>query len=157
MALTTFSGPVKSNNGFITSSASVILLEDTALTVADHAGKNILIFDVNCLITLPSIVNDTIGTQFTIISLTTPSGAFVRIHTDGTDKYIGAIQTLEPGTSSGKPFLAAAVNDIITLNGTTTGGLTGSIIRFMAISTNSYYVEGNSFGTGSNATPFSGN
>ena len=57
MANTTFSGPVISKNGFVTTGPgmTVSLTADTTLTVATHAGKILLTNDADGKFTLPSI------------------------------------------------------------------------------------------------------
>ena len=123
MALTTFSGPVKSNNGFITGGAgsSVVLIADTALTVADHAGRNLLGFNATATITLPPIedvgtrATNMLGTQFTIIVLLAATN--LTINTDGVDKYVGAINVSAANSTAGKAFFPDGANDIITLTG----------------------------------------
>tara|TARA_R110000772_G_scaffold52223_1_gene119753 strand:- start:1498 stop:1992 length:495 start_codon:yes stop_codon:yes gene_type:complete len=163
MALTTFSGPVKSNNGFITGGAgsSVVLIADTALTVADHAGRNLLGFNATATITLPPIedvgtrATNMLGTQFTIIVLLAATN--LTINTDGVDKYVGAINVSAANSTAGKAFFPDGANDIITLNGTTQGGAVGTMLRFTAIANNLYFVEGMSHSaSGTIATPFSG-
>jgi|TARA_B110000211_G_scaffold112634_2_gene130906 hypothetical protein len=162
MALTTFSGPVKSNNGFITGGAgsSVAITEPTTLTVAAHAGRTVLVSDADCVITLPSIVNvgtretNMLGTQFNIyIALAATS---LTIVTDGTDKYRGRITVAVGAAATAKDFFPADANDIITLNGSTQGGLVGTYLRITAIADNTYLVEATVNGSGAPITPFSG-
>ena len=59
MAKSTFSGPVRSLAGFISSgNASVVsLTADTSITVDSHAGKVLLCNDADGKFTLPSIVS----------------------------------------------------------------------------------------------------
>jgi len=59
MANTTFSGPVRSLNGFISfgPKAVVSLTADTTLTVATHAGRIITTNDADGKFTLPSITS----------------------------------------------------------------------------------------------------
>lgn len=164
MALTTFSGPVKSNNGFITGGAgsSVAITADTSLTVAAHAGRTLLVNDADCIITLPPIEDvgtretNMLGTQFKIVVVTT-AATNLRINTDGVDKYLGCINVSAINVASGRPFFPDGNDDIITLNGTTTGGTAGSTLTFTAIANNVYFVEGMSHSaSGTPATPFSG-
>ena len=51
--------------------------------------------------------------------------------------------------------MTAAASDTVTLNGTTTGGLAGTIITCKAIGANRWGVQGTAGGTGDLATPFS--
>ena len=59
MANTTFSGPVRSLNGFISfgPKAVVSLTADTTLTVATHAGRILTCNDADGKFTLPSITS----------------------------------------------------------------------------------------------------
>ena len=56
--------------------------------------------------------------------------------------------------ATGKTFIAAAANDVITLNGTTTGGLAGSMLTVTAIASAKYAVTGITLGSGTLVTPF---
>jgi hypothetical protein len=144
MAQTTFSGPVKSLAGFITAgvNSSVSLSADTTLTVAAHAGKIILLNDADGKFTLPAISSVTptdptspdqennIGASFYFYLETAATD--LDIKTDGTDKFKGAvIVAVDDGAK--KAFIPAASNDVMTLNGSTKGGLVGSVVQVTAI------------------------
>ena len=77
------------------------------------------------------------------------------IKTEGTDNYVGGLYT-GVDDDTGKTFISGAANDIITLNGTTKGGLAGSVIKVHAADTAKYVVEGIILGSGTLVTPFSG-
>ena len=167
MAKSTFSGPVKSLSGFISAgnTAVVSLTANTTLTVDDHAGKLLLCNDADGAFTLPSIVTtapsdptdpnqlNNLGASFTFLVITAATG--MTIVTDGTDKFVGGLYT-GVTDATGKTFISGAANDIITLNGTTKGGLAGSIIKVHAAATAKYVVEGITLGSGTLVTPFSG-
>ena len=54
-----------------------------------------------------------------------------------------------------KAFVPAASNDVITLNGTTKGGIVGSVIRVTAIDSATYLVHDSLLiGSGTIVTPF---
>jgi len=96
------------------------------------------------------------GVVYTIWVPTTISTSSLKIGTDGTDKYVGSI-TMNDVDSDGAAlvgFFAAAANDFINLNGTTTGGVAGSWVQIFAIAANKYMVTGTVLGTGTVATPF---
>ena len=63
MANTTFAGPVRSLNGFISfgPKAVVSLTADTTLTVADHAGRVITCNNADGKFTLPTITAGSAG------------------------------------------------------------------------------------------------
>jgi len=175
MANTTFSGPVRSQNGFqsIGPGSTVDLTLATDLTVADHAGRVVTMDPAATptAITLPTInatansavagANDpnnpnTVGTTFEIFFKDNFTGS---IATDGTDKFVGSVMV---GVDDGakKAFVPAASNDTINLLGeagsgnATKGGLAGSRIKFTAIADNQYMVEGLLIGDGTIVTPF---
>lgn len=166
MAKTTFSGPVKSLAGFISAgNASVVsLTADTTLTVAAHSGKILLTNDEDGKFTLPSIVatapgrdddpnqTNNLGATFTFVVVTAASD--MDILTDTTDKFVGGTYT-GVNNATGKTFISdAANNDVITMNGSTQGGLPGSIVRVTAIASAKYAVEGIILGSGTLVTPF---
>jgi|TARA_R100001594_G_scaffold29254_2_gene54696 hypothetical protein len=169
MAQTTFQGPVKSINGFIGAGVGnvVSLTADTTLTVADHAGRILTCNDADGKFTLPTIdatadangtgpgndPNNTnnLGATFTFVVETAATD--MDIKTDGTDKFVGGVY-IGVNNATGKTFISGASNDVITLDGSTGGGIAGSIIRCTAIADNKYAVEGILLGSGTLATPF---
>ena len=169
MAQTTFQGPVKSINGFIGAGVGnvVSLTADTTLTVADHAGRILTCNDADGKFTLPTIdatadangtgpgndPNNTnnLGATFTFVVETAATD--MDIKTDGTDKFVGGVY-IGVNNARGKTFISGASNDVITLDGSTGGGIAGSIIRCTAIADNKYAVEGILLGSGTLATPF---
>jgi hypothetical protein len=166
VAKTTFSGPVQSLAGFISagSNSVVSLTADTTLTVAAHAGKILLTNDADGVFTLPSIVTTTpsdptdpnqlnnLGATFTFVVVTAATD--MDIVTDGTDKFLGMVYTGITTAATGKTWVSAAANDVITQNGTTKGGVAGSYIRVTAIASAQYFVEGMLLGSGTIVTPF---
>ncbi len=165
MAKSTFSGPVKSLNGFISagSGAVVSLTADTSLTVDDHAGKVLVCNDADGKFTLPTInasspsdstdpnqLNN-LGASFYFVIETAATD--LDIKTDGTDKFVGGLY-IGVNNATGKTFISGASNDVITLNGTDQGGLAGSVVKVTAIADDKYAVEGIVLGSGTLVTPF---
>ena len=170
MANTTFSGPVISKNGFIGTGpgSTVALTANTSLTVNDHAGRILLTQDADGIFTLPSInanangatagatdynnLNN-IGASFTFYVDVTATD--VQIVTDGVDKFTGAAMiAVDDGAK--KAFFPAASNDVLSMNGTTTGGIVGSVIQVTALETAQYLVHNTLIlGSGTIVTPFS--
>ena len=165
MAKSTFSGPVQSLAGFISagSSAVVSLTADTTITVASHAGKILTCNDADGKFTLPSIVTTTptdstdpnqlnnLGASFFFVVETAATD--MDILTDGTDKFVGGLYT-GVSDATGKTFISGASNDVITMNGTTKGGLVGSIVQVTAMASAKYAVQGITLGSGTLVTPF---
>ena len=154
MGLTTFSGPVRSERGFtaVGSTAVVAITAETTLTYADHVGRIIEINDADGAVTLPAITSDTIGATYKFFVGTTASD--LDIKTDGTDKFVGNLVLAAAATSQARGFAPAATNDVISMNGTTTGGIAGSVVEVTAIATAEYLVTGTLLGSGTLATPF---
>ena len=142
MAQSTFSGPVKSLAGFISAgNANVVsLTADTSITVASHSGKVLTCNDADGKFTLPSIVatapgedtdpNQTNNLGATFIFIVETAATDMDILTDGTDKFVGGLYT-GVTDATGKTFISGASNDVITMNGTTKGGLVGSIVKVL--------------------------
>ena len=166
MAKSTFSGPVKSLAGFISAGVnnSVSLTADTTLTVADHAGKILLCNDADGKFTLPSInisvptdatdpnQANNIGASFYFVIETAATD--LDILTDGTDKFEGAVMVaVDDGAK--KAFVPAATNDVMTMNGSTKGGIAGSVVKVTAIDAVTYLVHDSLLiGSGTIVTPF---
>jgi len=165
MAKSTFSGPVRSLAGLINAgyNSVVSLTADTTITVASHAGRALLTNDADGVFTLPSIVVTeptdktdpnqlcNLGAQFTFIVVTAATD--MDIVTDGTDKFVGGLYT-GVDDATGKTFISGSSNDVITQNGSTKGGLAGSIITVTAIASAQYAVQGIILGSGTLVTPF---
>ena len=76
------------------------------------------------------------------------------IKTDGTDKFTGAV-IIAVDDGAKKAFVPAAANDVITMTGTTKGGIVGSVLQITAIDTANYLVHNSLLiGSGSIETPF---
>ena len=170
MANTTFSGPVISKNGFIGTGpgSTVALTANTSLTVNAHAGRILLTQDADGIFTLPSInanangatAGDTdynnlnnIGASFYFYVDTLATD--LQIITDGVDKFTGAAM-IAVNDGSKKAFFPGASNDVLSMNGTTKGGIVGSVIQVTALETAQYLVHNTLIlGSGTIVTPFS--
>ncbi len=170
MANTTFSGPVISKNGFIGTGpgSTVALTANTTLTVNAHAGRILLTQDADGIFTLPSInanangatAGDTdynnlnnIGASFYFYVDTLATD--VQIVTDGTDKFTGAAM-IAVNDGAKKAFFPGASNDVLSMNGTTSGGIIGSIVSVTAVEAANYLVHNSLLlGSGTIVTPFS--
>ena len=176
MARTTFQGPVRSLAGMYNQGpASVVAITaSTTLNPVDHGGRIISVggsLAANVVLTLPTIdvstnpvtsgpgqdpsTTNNQGVVYTIWVPTTISTSSLKIGTDGTDKYVGSVISVDTDSSGAVVgFTAASSNDFINLNGTTTGGVAGTWIQIVAIAANKYMVNGVVNGSGTVATPF---
>lgn len=176
MARTTFQGPVRSLGGIFQQGPGAVLTltSSTTLNPNDHGGRILAVGGTlasNVVLTLPTIntsadpvtagpgadpntANNT-GVVYTIWVPTTIATSSLKIGTDGTDKFIGSVLSVDTDSSGAMVgFTAASTNDFINLNGTTTGGVAGTWIKIMALAALKYAVTGVVLGTGVVATPF---
>ena len=172
MAKSTFQGPVKSLNGLIGSGPGnvVTLATSTQLTVDDHAGRLIRVNAAAITLTLP-LINATAfdpadgpgfapsglnnqGATFNFL-ITTASTALIITTSGTTDKLYGSVFLGIDNAATGKLFIPAATNAVITLNGTTKGGLVGSFVSLTVSSALAWYVNGVLNSSGTLVTPFS--
>jgi len=172
MAKSTFQGPVKSLGGFINAGPGGIinLTTSTQLTVDDHAGRIIRVNGAAITLTLPLInavaANASDGPGYAPAGLNNQGASFrffiqtastaLIITTSGlTDKLYGSSFTGIDNAATGKSFFPAATNAVITLNGTTAGGLVGSYIELTVLSSLAWSVKATLNGSGTLVTPFS--
>ena len=176
MARTTFQGPIRSLGGIYQQGPATVvdITASTTLSPESHGGRIISVggsLAAALTLTLPAINVSTNpvtsgpgqdpntlnneGVVYTIWVPTTISTSSLKIGTDGTDKYVGSLLSVDTDSSGAVVgFTAGATNDFINLNGGTTGGVAGTWIQIVAIAANKYMVNGMLNGTGTVATPF---
>ena len=169
MAKTTFAGLVRSLNGFINfgPTAAVSLTANATLTMNDHAGRPLLCNLAAGEWTLPSIttgsagessggndynVASNLGATYTFIVQTLFSAGVIK--TDGTDKFIGFAKSLMTTAATGIAWFPGAANDELNFDGTTTGGIVGTLVRITAVASAQYFVEAYIKASSTLATPF---
>ena len=174
MARTTFSGPVRSLGGFYTQGPNTVVevangTNTLTLDVANYAGRTLRTNDATPIITLPTIVAtadpassgpgadpntiNNLGATYRVFVETTASA--LAIKTNGTDKFVGSLLMVDTDSSGAvSGYAPASSNDVINLDGSTTGGIAGSWIEITAVDANKYFVTGILLGSGSVATPF---
>ena len=175
MANTTFQGPVISKKGFYNTGPANVIDADssTSLTVATHAGR-IVHNDAAGAVTytLPA-VNATadsdvggpgpdlnnlnnVGATFTIISSITKTGSLIVQVANSTDVMTGMATIVDTDSSDNmEGFMTVAASDTITLNGTTSGGVTHATIVCTVLATGLWTVSVRTGGTVNLVTPFS--
>ena len=174
MGTTTFQGPVVSKKGFFNTGPGNVVDADSSvsLTVADHAGR-IVHNDAAGAVTytLPATNANSdsavagpgadfnnlnnVGATIEIFSSITKTGDLVVQVANATDVMVGSAVFIDDSSDNVVGFETASTSDTITLNGSTTGGLAGTIITCKAIGANRWGVQVTSGGTGDLATPFS--
>lgn len=174
MAVTTFQGPVRSLNGFISQGPGTAPAVSGSLTLdpATHGGKILYYSGTSGTITLPAVNAsadsatsgpgsdpnnpNNEGVIYTIfVSQATTSTLKIRTtsSTPG-DLFVGGLVMALAGGAANLYVPNGSSNDVINLNGTTTGGIAGSYLTIQAIAANRYLVQGVLIGSGALATPF---
>jgi len=154
MGQTTFSGPVKSQAGFITGVESVsTAVTATTLTIdSTYNGQTALISRAaGTAVTLPA----SSGSQATYIvrlatSVTSNSTTIKVANSTDIMQGMAVVTASTPGA-----FYTTATSDTITLNGSTTGGLAGSYVELTDVALGIWVVNAVLVGSGTVATPFS--
>ena len=174
MANTTFQGPVISKKGFYNTGPANVIDADssTSLTVATHAGR-IVHNDAAGAVTytLPAVnatadsavagpgpdINNlnNVGATFTIINSITKTGDLVVQVANSTDVMSGGAFFIDDTSDNVVGFETVAASDTITLNGSTTGGVTYAKIVCTVLASGTWSVSVHTGCTGSPATCFS--
>ena len=155
MASTTFSGPLTSNNGFISGSGSVVTLSsDTTLTSALHAGRVMLLDKTDGLtVTLPAASGSGNVYKFFVKTTITSNNYVIQVaSSDDTMSGIAVVANDSDNTAS--IFETLAASDTITLDGSTKGGILGGMVELQDLYSGKYLVKINQSATGTEATPF---
>lgn len=125
----------------------------TTLNADSHAG-NVLVLNSTTgrIITLPASTGK--GDVYTVYILATvSSGSHVVQVANSTDVMNGSIHLTTDIAGTSMP--TSATTDTITMNGSTTGGVAGSWMRFTDVSAGFWLLDGGLLCTGTEATPFS--
>ena len=136
------------------SSRLVTLTGDTSITAALHEGKTCLLGEVggnaSLTCTLPEATGS--GNKFRFVVTVVNTSNYV-IAALTTDTFSGGIVMNDGATCQG--FFADGTDDKMTMNGTTTGGVTiGDLVQFEDILDTTWHVTGVISGSGTEATPF---
>ena len=147
------SSPVKT---WPTCRGSVTTTDATYTLTEAQSGTTLYINkDDGCDVTLPAA---TAGLRYRIVQQLDFSSDTITVTTASTaDIYTGDLRNYKEGTGLAIFKPNGSSNYIITLDGTTTGGVKGGgVIDLIAVSGSEWHVSGLVQGSGSVATPFSG-
>lgn len=174
MALSTFQGPVRSLNGFISQGPGTTLPISGSLTLDPfaHGGHTLVYSGTSGTITLPAVnasadpasagpgsdpntLNNQ-GVLYTIfVSQATTGTLKIKTFTNTPgDLFVGSLVLATAGGAANLYVPNGTSNDVMNLNGTTTGGIAGSYLSIVALTANRYLVQGVLVGSGTLATPF---
>ena len=174
MGTTTFQGPVVSKKGFFNTGPGNVVDADSSvsLTVADHAGRMVHNDAAGAVTyTLPATNANSdsavagpgadfnnlnnVGATIEIFSSITKTGDLVVQVANATDVMVGSAVFIDDSSDNVVGFETASTSDTITLNGSTTGGVTFSKIVCTVLASGKWKVDVISGCTGTPATPFS--
>jgi len=174
MARTTFDGPVRTLRGFIATGnvmgqAIGAGTVNGATDIDKYQGRAVTIGNTTTVFNLPEIVSDTnttpntlstIGLEYTFLMTANLSGETFTLNA-GTaagrstaDVFQGTAQYVDTGDNSMEGFNAAGT-DTLTLDGSTRGGLGGSIVYCRSVGANIWLIQCALNGNGTMVTPWS--
>lgn len=134
-----------------------VTVTDATLTL-DYDKHNNTVVVVNraagCTVTLPAASGS--GACFTLLVGTTISSNSFKVQVaNASDTMIGQLSTATTTLGSGTQESAGGTDDTITMNGTTTGGIAGSMVKLVDAAENLWLVDGTLVGSGTLATSLS--
>jgi hypothetical protein len=107
------------------------------------------------VITLPAISSSIVGHFFDFVVVTSVTSNNHKVITPvGTVFLQGVIKNVKTDLTQLNSIADGSTIVAITMNGTTTGGLVGTRLRFIAVSTTEWQVFGENLASGTIATPF---
>lgn len=127
-----------------------------AYRVTKHKGKTILLDTLTgSTFTLPASTGKGQKIRFQVSLVPTSNSHIIKV-ANASDIIQGTIHTVSDNSAAVLGYIAGASDDTITLNRTTTGGVTiGEYIELEDIKKNVWAVRGFTASTGTEATPFS--
>lgn len=127
------------------STKTLVAADSNALVNLDQADGSVL--------TLPTPVAGMVFDVAVKVSVTSNSH-IITVATTASEFLIGGFQMMIDTTAvSEGQFLNGTSHITLTMNGTTTGGLIGTVLRFVAINSTQWMVTGLVAGSGTLATP----
>ena len=159
MARTTFTGPVRSLNGFegpqVTTPVMDVTAATLALTQAEFSGDIITLNRAaGQAVTLPAAVGSGGNYRLFVGTTITSNTTTVKV-ANSTDTMAGVALVANDTDASASLFETASTTDTITLNGGTTGGIKGCMIELIDVAAGLWFVRVTGAATGTEATPFS--
>ena len=176
MANTTFSGPVRSKNGFqVVTEAEVtgaitteFQLNDAGLFAAPpavtdatatvtpslHAGRTVVLDRAaGQALTLPAATGSGQSYRFFLKTSITSNATTIKV-ANATDVMAGLAIVANDGGDTASIFETAADSDTVSFNGSTTGGIRGATVEIEDVAEGLFAVRVIGAATGTEATPF---
>jgi len=143
-----------STTSTITGASSVISGQGATVSLTTAQSGSLLLFDraAGITYTLPSPSAGTYYTFMVTVSVTSNSDKIV---TNTASQYLmGSLTNIKTDLTSLFSITDGTSIRSITMNGTTTGALLGSIFYFYAVNSTQWLVDGTNLASGTIATPF---
>lgn len=126
-----------------------------AITLAAHDSKIVVLASTHTqTLTLPAATGTGARFRF-VVSTTGTDGSKVIKVANTADVMTGVTASHSTATNEVSSFLTSATSDTITLNNTTTGGITGTAVEVIDIATGVFAVKVDAAASGTIATAFS--
>jgi VCBS repeat-containing protein len=133
----------------------MVLTASRAITAAD-AGADLIMNTAGAALTwtLPAAVGSGYSWRFVVGTVNT-SNYLIKV-ANATDTIDGSVIVNQDGADTVVSFQASGTDDTVTLNGTTTGGVSiGDFVEVWDVAAGQFAVRGLLTGSGTEATPFS--
>jgi hypothetical protein len=142
------------NNGATTYGAVAIGANTTYAPTAAQSGNNFLLSNASgTVVTLPT---PSVGLRYTfLVTASVTSNNYKVITNTGTVFLQGPIEEAVAGGTASVYAGNATTNVSVIMNGSTTGGLLGTMLTFTCITPTLWQVSGTNIASGTIATPFS--
>lgn len=147
----------KGDQGLPGASSAVVVATATYAPTVDISGSSVTLNRAaGIVVTLPE--DPAVGTFYDFNVMTSVTSNAYTLNTSGDDVFLGSVYGNKASTAPELFSANAALSDtVMSMNGTTTGGLIGTSFRVQYIdaTNNIWFVTGLTYGSGSLATPFS--
>lgn len=151
----TFASTVDMSAGAVKMKRNVLASSGNTTMTAGMSGSIMLLDGAGVDYTLPAIGAGDIGMEFWFV--TTVTATDQTITAGAADLLTGGVMCMSTSAGVENDAFSPDVSDdlIITMNGTTQGGIIGSTWHLIAISATRWYCDGTTIGSGTLVTPFS--
>ena len=151
----TFSSTIDASAGAVKFKRNVLASSGNTTMTVGMSGSIMLIDGAATDYVLPAIGAGDIGMEFWFVTTVTSTDA--TITAGAADLLTGGVICMSTGAGVENDAFSPDVTDdlVITMNGTTQGGIIGSTWHLIAISATRWYCDGTTIGSGTLITPFS--
>ena len=140
-------------SGTTTSLVNVVSKTTNATLTAGESGSTILFNSATgCTLTLPA---SSVGLNYNFVVLKGAASGNHKVITPASSFIVGSVNSNSVTTGTGVMYFADQTATVaLTMNGTTSGGTTGTAFRLTCITSTIWEVEGQTGGSGVLVTPF---